>query len=263
MGTTWTSLHHHVLDLMPNALWRTATQMRLRIDTWPKGSTCQLPRADAKTGVCGEMCDTSPWHPMQCQHGGAKMRPHRLLQKALARRLQFSGAHVDEERHIPELYDMVWDKTLRKQVPRVALMDVVASFPGLPAPFLIDVSVRSPAAERVATATVIAGKQPRRERRRSGTDMVRWCARWSSRAWAGRACTLARSSTTWSARRRRAEWDRRTPHKLIRQRSKEPSCGERPTTYFELEVVKVRVLGLTTCATRARSTGAERVHGCG
>ena len=86
------------------------------------------------------------------------MRPHRLLQKALARRLQFSGAHVDEERHIPELYDTVWDKTLRKQVPRVALMDVVASFPGLPAPFLIDVSVRSPAAERVATATVIAGK---------------------------------------------------------------------------------------------------------
>ena len=136
--------------------------MRLRIDAWPPGSVCQLQRADGKQSICGEVVAAEPWHPLHCQHGAAKMRPHRLLQKALSRRLIFSGAHVDEERHIPELYDQVWDRKQKKYVPRVALMDVVASFPGMPAPFLIDVSIRSAAAERVAAHAGIAGMAAQR-----------------------------------------------------------------------------------------------------
>jgi len=84
------------------------------------------------------------------------MRPHRLLQKALSRRLEGVGAHVDEERYVPELYDTVWDSKKRCRVPRLAIMDIYIQFPGAPAPYMVDVSIRSAAAERQARAAVAA-----------------------------------------------------------------------------------------------------------
>ena len=88
-GGTWTAPHRHVLDLMPNALWRTATCMRLGLVQRAAGGVCQLPvtkGADHGGDICGRPCAEDVWHPIHCQHGAAKQRPHRLLQKALSRR---------------------------------------------------------------------------------------------------------------------------------------------------------------------------------
>ena len=76
------------------------------------------------------------------------MRPHRMVQMALAKRLLDVSAHVDVERYIPELYDQVWHAKRQRWSQRLAIMDLHVSFAGAPSPYWIDVSVRSAAAER-------------------------------------------------------------------------------------------------------------------
>jgi hypothetical protein len=78
---------------------------------------------------------------------------------------------------VPELYDRVWDGKKKSMVPRLAIMDIHIQFPGAPAPFLVDVSIRSAAAERQAKAAEPgwAAKQGEKEKRSRYGAAVRPC----------------------------------------------------------------------------------------
>ena len=45
-------------------------------------------------------------HPLVCQRGAARLRPHRAVTTALGRGLKATGAEVDYERWIPHLYQL-------------------------------------------------------------------------------------------------------------------------------------------------------------
>ena len=90
--------------------------LRLRLWKPPGGAVCQLRRqaeqggdrgADEGKQQCGKLLGSERLHPLQCEHGAAKMRPHDAVKAALSTMLHRAGAAVDVERVIPELADSV------------------------------------------------------------------------------------------------------------------------------------------------------------
>ena len=140
--------------LFPNQHFRTILLMKLCMVDVPQGAVCQVPRAklDGDAAFCGCPLDGPLIHPHRCKAGPARLRPHRGLATVLAQQAKQAGAHVDMERACPHLYlDQGEGRILE------AIMDVVFHFPGGPSVRHIDVTVRSPHAERYAHADVIPG----------------------------------------------------------------------------------------------------------
>lgn len=156
-GSTWSSIPRAGADLLPSAHWAAATAMRLSLWDVPADGVCQLPAVgrrdgggapeDAEDAACGAVLSDEPWHAVQCKCGAVRSRVHKSVQCALSRALQSTGAAVDLERHVPELYS-VDAQADGPPVIGLAIMDVHAWWPGSCRCFLVDVSVRSPMSER-------------------------------------------------------------------------------------------------------------------
>ena len=71
------------------------------------------------------------------------MRPHRALQRKLGQLLANSGANVDYERPVPDMYRIRSDGTIQE-----AILDLVATFPATVGYWAVDVSIRAPQAAR-------------------------------------------------------------------------------------------------------------------
>ncbi|CAK0852171.1 unnamed protein product [Prorocentrum cordatum] len=146
-------------DYFPTSYFRAATMRRLGALTAPPGATCRMPR---KVGsgygedVCGQRLDPTLKHPQLCNHGPARMRPHRALAAALARLLQGCRAEVDVERTVPKLVRITETGAVVE-----AVLDLVVTFPGTVKPLYIDVSIRCPHASRYRTAATSVGEAAR------------------------------------------------------------------------------------------------------
>ena len=81
------------------------------------------------------------------------MRPHRSLCNTLARLLRRSGAHVDLERAVPELYLVEAEGEKITE----AILDVSSSYPGGLHKFLVDVTIKAPHADRYKDTDRVAG----------------------------------------------------------------------------------------------------------
>ena len=77
---------------------------------------------------CGEELETDGLlvHPHVCHYGASRLRPHRAITKLLGRAIRATGAIVDYERHVPDLY-LLNPET--RQVTE-AIMDAVVVWPG-------------------------------------------------------------------------------------------------------------------------------------
>jgi hypothetical protein len=156
VGATWTGTHRTPHELLPNAHWRVATASRVGMGAAPPHAVCQLTASTDRVGeVCGRPFRLDPHHHENCQRGAAHMRPHRNLAATLAALIRRAGGTADIERYVPELYDHVGGADDRRV--RLAIMDVVAHFPGALVQKWLDVSVRSAHAERYAKAVATPG----------------------------------------------------------------------------------------------------------
>ena len=118
----------------------------------PEGSCCMIPKAGDH-----ELCLTTPKnpvvHPLLCKQGPARVRTHKFMCSTLTRLLRKTGAHVDMERAIPQLYMLEADGTRITE----AILDVVSSHPGGLCKFMVDVTIRAPHAARYEKADHIPG----------------------------------------------------------------------------------------------------------
>ena len=153
-GSTWSAPHANPRELMRNAHWRIATQLRIGQSPEVVGTACALKRA--KDGeVCEKDLVANPFHAHSCKHGGARQRPHKAVQQTLARLVQQADGDCDLERYIPELYDEV--QRNGRMETRCAIMDAVVAFPGQLQASWLDVSIRCPHAERYGRSESAAG----------------------------------------------------------------------------------------------------------
>ena len=100
-----------------------------------------------------ETCVNSLWRrtlPTRscCKYGGARNRPHCVVQHTLRRLIEEAGGYTDLERHVPELREWVRNNNEAAPVMLCAISDVVSWFPGVLQQLWIDVSMRCPHAER-------------------------------------------------------------------------------------------------------------------
>ena len=125
----------------------TTSQNRLGTISVGHGFVCQLTEAvhSANPRKCCEILDKRLIHPCaSCNKGPAKNSQHDYLKVSLGDSLADANAHVDYERVIPEL--CIGDKSNGRGSD--AVMDVVAAFPNATRQYWIDVTVRSPHADR-------------------------------------------------------------------------------------------------------------------
>ena len=99
---------------------------------------------------CGEPLQRDVHHPKSRKTGGSHLRTHTSLVRAVATLCERSGAYVDGERYIPELYRETGGRPLQHEVER-AIMDVVVHYPGETEAAWLDITVRNPQATRYRT----------------------------------------------------------------------------------------------------------------
>jgi hypothetical protein len=124
-----------------------ATRRRLGVVQIQQGMTCQLTEGanTANARPCGEILDRRLTHPCaNCGKGPAKNRAHEFLKYTLSEVLHSAQAQQDIERLVPELCR--GDTSNGRGAD--AIMDIVASFPNATRQYWIDVTVRSPHADR-------------------------------------------------------------------------------------------------------------------
>ena len=150
-GTTWTSVPDTAVLRWPDAHWRCATRFRLALPLAPLGTTCSIPRADGS--LCGCAVDTFGVHLSLCKAGPARLRPHTALARRLGMQLRAVRGFVDYERPVPDLF------TVDPHTGAIseAVLDIVCTFPGATSYHAVDVSIRSPDAERYGTADIRPG----------------------------------------------------------------------------------------------------------
>ena len=156
-GAVWTAAQHAAATpqapvWFSNAHFVLATAARTLALRLPAGATCQLPAAhagDAHKGSakCGEPLGQRGQHLWMCKAGPARMRPHKMLARALGALMKLSGGNVDYEREEPGLSTKGADGQIH-----TAVMDIIVSFPGCPQQHLVDVTVWHAAAKRYAGA---------------------------------------------------------------------------------------------------------------
>eukprot|EP00974_Lingulodinium_polyedra_P104752 10141371-Lingulodinium_polyedra.AAC.1 len=130
---------------MENEHWVAAARARLGILRRPaQHCRCALPTAKGER-VCGKELDEAMHHPQLCSAGPAHKRTHRAVVQALCDQLRRAGADCDVERHEPG-----WTSIDRKGEVVDGFSDLRASWPGSARVFRVDVTVRSPHAQRYA-----------------------------------------------------------------------------------------------------------------
>ena len=157
-GGTWSAPPDGTL--MPNAHWRAATQARLGCIDIPQNIKCKL---KANGGLpCQTIFDQSGLHSQLCKMGPARMRPHRAVQTTLGGLLRNTGAHVDLERAIPELF------TWQGQKCTEAILDAAIRWPTSLHTTVVDVTVCCPHASRygggVTASPTEAGEDEKHKR---------------------------------------------------------------------------------------------------
>lgn len=165
VGQVWTACHTSPCDLLPNAHWVVATLERLGVELARPGATCQLLKKDDEEEKCGALLQEEQHHPHVCKAGKVTMRGHRQLASALARLIRQAGGEADIERYCPELYKV--DERSEQGAMRLAIMDVVAHFPGTWKQYNIDITIRCPHAERYERTVVkpaVAAKAGEKEK---------------------------------------------------------------------------------------------------
>jgi hypothetical protein len=149
-GAIWTEIPPE-REFFDNSHFSMATRRRLAIVDILPGLTCQLAESAGTSAArtCGEMLDRRNTHPCAaCIKGPAKLRTHEFLKISLANALQQCQAQTDLERLVPELCR----GDVSKGTATDAIMDIVAAFPNATRQYWIDVTVRSPHADRYNTS---------------------------------------------------------------------------------------------------------------
>lgn len=146
-GSTWAAAPVAHNRLLPNLHFRLATCMRLGTLRPPPMSKCCLPR---RGRPCGAQLDPRLLHIAVCVSGTARQRRHRAIQRTLGAELEAAGGCVDYERCVGKLGAAGGDGSDCR-------MDITCWFPGVGNWHLIDVTVRSPGAARVAGAAEVPG----------------------------------------------------------------------------------------------------------
>ena len=149
-GSMWLATPDTVATRFPYAHWRLATRYRLALTLAPPAAACCVPRADHTP--CDMQID--PWgdHQLVCKAGPARLRPHKALQHKLGQLLTASGADVDYERPVPDMYRLRADGTVQEEI-----LDLVATYPAIVGYWAIDVSIRAPQAARSADTNTRCG----------------------------------------------------------------------------------------------------------
>jgi hypothetical protein len=149
-GSIWTGIPPE-REFFTNSHFAMATRRRLAVVQVLEGSTCQLAECAGTSAAipCGEQLDYRLTHPCSvCGKGPAKHRSHEFLKLSLAGALLQNQAQMDIERLVPELCR----GNTSKGTATDAIMDIVAAFPNATRQYWIDVTVRSPHADRYNTS---------------------------------------------------------------------------------------------------------------
>jgi hypothetical protein len=157
---------------LDNDIFRVALLRRAHALVIPDGINCKMPFAETskKAGDCCEKPLTCS-HELQCSCGSARMRPHRLVQQALARVIRGCGVECDVERYVPHLSSVTWDAAGIPQ-PVPAILDVVAIAGNPPRTICIDVTIRNPAASRYESVAQTDSKARSEKLRRYSPDVL-------------------------------------------------------------------------------------------
>ena len=130
---------------LQNAHSREALRVRLGRLTADSEACCHLlPKSQTEIGglPCGAKLldrDNMCVHPLICQRGAARLRPHRAVTTALGRGIKSTGAEIDYERWIPHLYQQD-----ERGAIRAAQLDIAAVWPGAHALICYDVTIACP-----------------------------------------------------------------------------------------------------------------------
>ena len=146
--------------LMPNAHWRAATQARIGCINIPQNIKCRLKTNGGSS--CEATLDQGGTHSQLCKMGPARMRPRRAVQTTLGGLLRSTGAHVDLERALPELF------TWHGQKCTEARLDAAIRWPTSLHTTVVDITVRCPHASRygggVTASPTAAGEDEKHKR---------------------------------------------------------------------------------------------------
>ena len=157
-GGTWSAPPDGTV--MPNAHWRAATQARIGCINIPQNIECRLETNGGSS--CEATLDQSGTHSQLCKLGPGRMRPHRAVQTTLGGLLRNTGAHVDLERAIPELF------TWHGQKCTEAILDAAIRWPTSLHTTVVDITVRCPHASRYGggvTASPTAAAEDEKHKR--------------------------------------------------------------------------------------------------
>ena len=134
-GKFWSSLPTR--KPFSNDHFRAALLLQLGELKATRGTTCQM--KNSKDDPCG-CCLTDPLaHLIGCQHGPAKLRPQSMIKVALRKALMKLRIQADEERVVPELFQVRPNGTTID-----AILDIVVLANDGSGSIPLDVIVRSP-----------------------------------------------------------------------------------------------------------------------
>eukprot|EP00973_Karenia_brevis_P030373 4188491-Karenia_brevis.AAC.1 len=102
-GKIWNELPAHYNKFLGNDHFKMAINLRLGAVRAPDGATCMIAKAGDQDHCLTALCNPLV-HPALCKQGPARLRPHRSVSTSMAKLLRKTGAHVDMERAVPELY---------------------------------------------------------------------------------------------------------------------------------------------------------------
>ena len=156
-GGLWSTVPSRTPLRIVNAQWATATRSRLGLATpLVPGQSCAMQCAKSDE-ACSQQLDKYFHHPSICASGKqARMRCHTAVAATVKRHLVRTGAFVDLERAVPELYVETEDGISER------LMDVYVVWPGSGRRFLIDATVRSAFATHLHHVDKVPGAAARK-----------------------------------------------------------------------------------------------------
>ena len=105
---------------------------------------------------CGVPLDSHLHHPTVCRVGASRLRCHTAAAAVLTKHLKSTGAVVELEAAVPELYHVDEEGVVHER-----FMDLVVWWPGGSRRFLIDVTVRSPFAAGLSNPHLVPGAAAR------------------------------------------------------------------------------------------------------
>ena len=144
-GALWNGFMREGEPALHDASFVVMLRRRLLLDLLGAPATCAFQYSgsaggggEERQGACGRPLDVAGLHALQCPVGPHRIRLHNEIVRALADWISAHGGYADVERCVPEFY-----REAGGQITE-ARLDLVVSWPGLPVPTWVDVTVRSP-----------------------------------------------------------------------------------------------------------------------